>query len=91
MSGTTARVDLLVIGSGPAGAAFARRTLDTAPDATVLIVEAGPWLTAVPGHNIRNLPPGSAPSYRNASADPSPAASARSAPARCTPGPARSW
>ncbi|GAA2625570.1 GMC oxidoreductase [Actinomadura fulvescens] len=54
---TATRVDLLVIGSGPAGAAFARRTLDTVPDATVLIVEAGPWLTAAPGHNIRNLPP----------------------------------
>ncbi|MFC0042202.1 GMC oxidoreductase [Actinomadura rayongensis] len=52
----TERVDLLVIGSGPAGAAFARRALDTAPDASVLIVEAGPRLTDVPGENVRNVP-----------------------------------
>ncbi|MQY02093.1 GMC oxidoreductase [Actinomadura macrotermitis] len=50
------RVDLLVIGSGPAGAAFARRALDTYPAASVLVIEAGPRLTAAPGENVRNVP-----------------------------------
>ncbi|WP_194820496.1 GMC oxidoreductase [Nocardia sp. XZ_19_385] len=50
------QVELLVIGSGPAGATFARRTLDTVPQARVVVVEAGPALTEPPGENIRNLP-----------------------------------
>ena len=49
-------VRLLVVGSGPIGATFARRTLDTVPDATVLVVDAGPQLTDAPGANVRNLP-----------------------------------
>ncbi|MDL4821088.1 GMC oxidoreductase [Actinomadura opuntiae] len=52
------RVDLLVIGSGPAGAAFARRALDAFPAASVLILEAGPRLTDAAGENVRNVPAG---------------------------------
>ena len=53
---SSTHVSLLVVGSGPVGSAFARRTLDTVPDATVLMVDAGPQLTEAPGANIRNLP-----------------------------------
>jgi choline dehydrogenase-like flavoprotein len=52
----TTRVNVLVVGSGPIGATFARRVLDTVSDATVLMVDAGPQLTDAPGTNIRNLP-----------------------------------
>jgi pyranose oxidase len=48
-------VDVLVVGSGPVGAAFADRTLRLAPDARVLMVELGGHLTTSPGLNIRNL------------------------------------
>ena len=50
------RVSLLVIGSGPVGATFARETLDRTQSATVLVTDAGPQLTKRPGANIRNLP-----------------------------------
>lgn len=48
--------DLIVIGSGPAGAAFAREYLSHRPEATVLMVERGPQTTRVPGESVRNLP-----------------------------------
>lgn len=50
------RVSLLIVGSGPVGATFARRTLEAVADANVLMVDAGPQLTDAPGANIRNLP-----------------------------------
>ncbi|MFJ9243852.1 GMC oxidoreductase [Streptomyces sp. NPDC101776] len=51
------RVDVLIVGSGPVGAAFARELHEAAPRLTVLMVEAGPHLTEVPGANVRNLDP----------------------------------
>lgn len=48
--------DLLIVGSGPAGSAVARTVLERLPDARVLMVEAGPQVTDVPGRNARNLP-----------------------------------
>ncbi len=50
------KVDALIVGSGPVGAAFARFILDHRPTSRVLMVEAGPRLTEPPGRNIRNLP-----------------------------------
>lgn len=47
--------DVLVVGSGPAGSAFARRVHDRDPSATVLMVDAGPVLTDPPGTNTINL------------------------------------
>lgn len=48
-------MDLLVVGTGPVGATFARELLETAPHATVLLVDAGPQLTEEIGGNVRNL------------------------------------
>ena len=45
---------VLVIGSGPTGATYARRLLDRS-DASVLMVEAGPALTDPLGMNVRNI------------------------------------
>lgn len=49
-------VDLVVVGSGPAGATFAREVYAQVPDARILMVEVGPQLTPRAGENIRNLP-----------------------------------
>ncbi|MFT4042330.1 MAG: GMC family oxidoreductase [Gordonia sp. (in: high G+C Gram-positive bacteria)] len=49
-------VDVLIVGSGPVGSAFANQVLAHVPDAAVLVVDAGPRLTEAPGENIRNVP-----------------------------------
>jgi choline dehydrogenase-like flavoprotein len=49
-------VKVLVVGSGPNGATYARRLLDRTSDVSVLMVEAGPVLTAPAGMNVRNIP-----------------------------------
>ncbi|MFJ9855057.1 GMC oxidoreductase [Streptomyces sp. NPDC101150] len=48
-------VDLLVVGSGPAGSAFARRVFDHNPSTSILMVDAGPQLTRRAGTNTVNL------------------------------------
>ena len=52
----TEHVGLLVVGSGPIGATFARRVLDLVANTNVVVIDAGPRLTDAPGANIRNLP-----------------------------------
>jgi len=51
----TESVDVLIIGSGPAGSAFARRTTDLRPGTQILMVEVGPQLTDRPGMHIMNI------------------------------------
>lgn len=49
------RVNILVVGTGPVGTAYAREILEQAPEASVLLIDAGPQLTRQLGKNIRNL------------------------------------
>ena len=41
-------VDVLIVGSGPAGSTYARVVGDARPDVSILMVEAGPRLRGVP-------------------------------------------
>jgi choline dehydrogenase-like flavoprotein len=47
---------VLIVGSGPTGATYARRLLETLDDVSVLMVEAGPVVSAPPGMNVKNIP-----------------------------------
>ncbi|RFU18848.1 GMC oxidoreductase [Geodermatophilus marinus] len=47
---------VLVVGSGPTGATYARLLLEQVPDVDVLMVEAGPTVTRPPGMNVKNVP-----------------------------------
>jgi choline dehydrogenase-like flavoprotein len=47
---------VLIVGSGPTGATYARRLLETRDDVTVLMVEAGPVVSSPPGMNVKNIP-----------------------------------
>ncbi|TDN91302.1 GMC oxidoreductase [Microbacterium sp. BK668] len=44
-----------IVGSGPIGSAYARVILEADPDVRVVMFEAGPQLTAVPGESVRNI------------------------------------
>jgi len=46
---------VVVIGSGPIGSAYARLILEGSPDARVVMFEAGPQLTQIPGESVRNI------------------------------------
>lgn len=48
-------VDVLIVGSGPAGATYARVVADHRPDARILIVEVGPHLSGRVGEHVQNL------------------------------------
>ena len=47
---------VLIVGSGPTGATYARRLLETLDDVSVLMVEAGPVVSTPPGMNVKNIP-----------------------------------
>ena len=51
----TPDVDILIVGSGPAGATYARTLTDELPGVRVLMVEAGPRLTPRAGVNVATL------------------------------------
>lgn len=53
MSTTTPLV--AIVGSGPIGSAYARLILEQSADTRVVMFEAGPQLTAVPGESVRNI------------------------------------
>jgi choline dehydrogenase-like flavoprotein len=50
-----AEPDVLVVGSGPVGAAYVRLLTQARPDLDVLVVEAGPVVSEPPGMNLRNV------------------------------------
>lgn len=45
----------MIVGSGPVGSTFARILSEERPSARVLLVEAGPQLTPVPGVHVKNI------------------------------------
>jgi choline dehydrogenase-like flavoprotein len=47
---------VLIVGSGPTGATYARRLVELLPDVSVLLVEGGPVVTDPPGMNVKNIP-----------------------------------
>src|SRR4029077_13554182 len=51
----TESVDVLIVGSGPAGSAYARTIADARPDATILMVEVGPKLSDAIGEHTANM------------------------------------
>ena len=48
-------IDVLIVGSGPAGSAYARTIADARPDATILMVEVGPKLSDAIGEHTANM------------------------------------
>lgn len=50
-----ADVDVVIVGSGPTGAAYARILSEQAPGATIALFEAGPVLTDPPGMHVKNI------------------------------------
>lgn len=49
------QVDVVIVGSGPAGAAYARTIADEWPTARILMVDAGPVITDPPGMHVANI------------------------------------
>ncbi|MET3566952.1 pyranose oxidase [Leifsonia sp. 563] len=47
---------IAIVGSGPIGSTYARLLLEDLPDANVIMFEAGPQLTEIPGESVRNIP-----------------------------------
>jgi choline dehydrogenase-like flavoprotein len=48
-------VDVVIVGSGPTGAAYARVLSENAPGARVLMLEAGPQVSDPPGAHVKNI------------------------------------
>ncbi|MFC7593268.1 FAD-binding protein [Nonomuraea antimicrobica] len=51
----TEQVDVLIIGSGPAGSTYARTIGDAVPTARILMVEVGPHIPGVRGAHTQNM------------------------------------
>ena len=49
-------VDVLIIGSGPIGATYARMISEQKPDAQILMIDLGPRLTDKAGQHVKNIP-----------------------------------
>ena len=50
------RFDVVIVGSGPTGSAYARTITDLMPQARVLMIEGGPVVADPPGLHMANIP-----------------------------------
>ena len=48
-------VDVAIVGSGPAGATYARILSERSPEATIAVFEVGPTVTSPPGAHVKNI------------------------------------
>ena len=48
-------VDVVIVGSGPTGAAYARILSEQAPDASIAMFEVGPTVSDPPGAHVKNI------------------------------------
>ena len=48
-------VDVVIVGSGPTGAAYARILSEEAPEATIAMFEVGPTVSDPPGAHVKNI------------------------------------
>ncbi|CAH0153387.1 MULTISPECIES: GMC oxidoreductase [unclassified Microbacterium] len=48
-------VDVVIVGSGPTGAAYARILSEQAPGATIVMFEVGPTVSDPPGAHVKNI------------------------------------
>jgi choline dehydrogenase-like flavoprotein len=55
MARSTEDVDVLIIGSGPAGSTYARTIGEAVPDARILMVEVGPVIAGERGNHVQNM------------------------------------
>ena len=55
MTSPRAQADVVIVGSGPTGAAFARTIADKWPEARICMLEAGPLVSDPPGHHVANI------------------------------------
>lgn len=62
--------ELLIIGSGPVGSAFARLVRDARPETAITMIELGPQVSTPAGANVRNLPVGERDAARRRSQGP---------------------
>lgn len=53
-------VDVVIVGSGPTGAAYARVLSERAPQATIAMFEVGPTVSDPPGSHVKNISDASA-------------------------------
>jgi choline dehydrogenase-like flavoprotein len=53
--GVNPDVDVVIVGSGPVGSAFARAVYERVPTTRILMLEAGPQLTRRPGVHVKNI------------------------------------
>jgi pyranose oxidase len=51
----TQSVDVLIVGSGPIGATYARMINEKVPDARILMIDLGPRLTEKAGQHVKNI------------------------------------